>query len=77
MTAATFPSCTSAWKAGVGVIEILLARMNIEVMTIRFGSAVHGEVLRSRVDLAILRIVALQPLHERDAHARVSHGSSP
>ena len=30
----------------------------------------HGEVLRSRVDLAILRIVALQPLDECDAHAR-------
>ncbi len=56
-------------RGQVGVVEILLARMHIEVMSIGFGPAMHREVLRRRVHLAVLRIVALQTAHERDAHA--------
>ncbi len=48
--------------------------MNVEVMTIRLGSAVDREVLRGGVDLAILRIVTLQALHEGDAHSRSEPG---
>ena len=44
--------------------------MHVEDVAIVLRAAVHGEVLGRGVDLAVLRIVTLHRLHERDTHSR-------
>ena len=40
------------------------------MVAVGLGAAVHGEVLGGGIELAVDRVVALQPAHEGDAHAR-------
>src|SRR5882724_11110285 len=54
----------------VSVPEILLRNFRIEFMTQPFRAAVHGIMFGAGRDLQVLRIVALQTLHEGDAHLR-------
>ena len=49
----------------VCVFEIVRGDRNVEVVAIGLRSAMHCEVLRSRNDDGVRRIVALQPTHER------------
>ena len=54
----------------VGVGEIVRADARVERVPVRFGTAVHGEVLRGGDGLPVVRVVALHAGDERDAHAR-------
>ncbi len=61
-------------RGKVGLPEIALARLHVEGVPLRLGAAVDGEVLGGGDHLEVARVVALQALHERDAHARGKEG---
>ncbi len=54
----------------IGLVQVQLGWMHVEVMTIRLGTAVNGIVLGGRHEFQVPRILSLHSLHEFDAHAR-------
>ena len=51
-------------------VEIAVVEVHVELVALLLGTGVDGVVLRARDGLQVLRVVALNALHERDAHAR-------
>src|SRR3954467_5219111 len=54
----------------IGVVEVLVAYLCVEVMSRRFRAAVDGEVLRSGHRFEVMRIIPLHSLDERNPHPR-------
>src|SRR4029453_11059993 len=53
----------------VSVHQVILAHGSVEDVPLRLRTTVYGVVFRSRDYFKVVRIVALHPLYEFDAHA--------
>ncbi len=53
----------------IGLVQIDLGRMHVEVMALRLWSAMHGVVLCGGDEFQVLGIIPLQPFYELSTHA--------